>query len=346
MTSQQTDALERYLHDAAQRHADELFLIPGEPVSYRVRGSIERDEGDVLTAEEVESIAAAAVGDEGLAKIGTQTGELTAPYHIPGVLNAQVCVAKACGVYTVAARVLPTALFDVDAIGLPQAVIDACDARNGLVIVGGPVGSGKTTTAYVIVDDINRRKPVHICTVEDPVAVRLTPKKALIQQRSVGVDAPSCIAAIRAAMRQNFDVLFVAEMRTPEEVQACVTAAETFALVITQVHARSPQAAIQRLIDVQPDATRDAFRRALADALRVVLVQCLPRKADGKGRVAAYGVLIPDDDVRSAIVEGRDPFDRATPLPEGCQTLAQHFQQLVRDGIVTEEAARESLGRT
>ncbi|MBN1342694.1 MAG: Flp pilus assembly complex ATPase component TadA [Phycisphaerae bacterium] len=343
MNAQTMSQLEGYLQQAQERHASDVFLIPGEPACYRLREGIERVDGDVLTAEQVEAMAVGIVGQEALARIGPETGEVLASHHIPGVLNAQICVAKSGGACTMTARVLPTTLFGVDVLGVPKAVIDACDARNGLVVIGGPVGSGKTTTCYALLDDINARRPVHICTVEEPIGIRLGPKKAVIQQREIGRDAPDTISAIRASMRQDFDVLFVPELRRAEEVQACVTAAQTFALVITQVHAQSPEAAIQRMIDVQPEDVRLSFRKSLAEALRIVMVQILLPHAARKGRVAAYGVLVPDDEMRTAIAGGGDPLDRSRPLPEGCQSLADHVRRLAEEGTVTPEVAREAI---
>jgi twitching motility protein PilT len=344
MAIQQTRDLERFLHAAADRGASELFLIPGEPVAFRVRGEIERDETDPLPAERVHAVAAAALGAGALDGLGPEAGELVTSCHLPGVVNGRMCVSRSMGQITISIALLPTGVLDVETLGLPKAIVDAATSPNGLVLFAGPYGSGKTTSAYGMLDHVNERASVHICTVEQPIAARLAPKRAIVQQREIGVDVPDCVSGIRAAMKQDLDVLLVGELRTPEEVQACLTVAETGHMVYVVMHGRSPEVAIQRLIDVQPPETIQAFRRGLAAALRGVLVQQLFPRADGKGRIAAYGVLVPDDEMRDAIRDGRDLTRRESDLPEGCQSLADHLKQLVAEGVVTEDAARKVLG--
>ena len=146
-------------------------------------------------------------------------------------------------------------------------------------------------------------------------------------------------------MAMDPDVIFVGEIRDIETLDACVTAAETGHLVITQLHADSPERAIQRMIDVQPEEMRPVFRRALARTLRAVSVQRLIPAAEGKGVHAAYGLLIPDKEMRRAIAEGRDIFDRTAPLPDAFQTLADDVRQLRSDGKITEAAAKEILAQ-
>jgi len=171
----------------------------------------------------------------------------------------------------------------------------------------------------------------------------VAPKKALVQQREIGVDVPNALSGIEAARHQDLDVLLIGEIATVEELQACITTAETGHMVLTQLHAETPEGAIQRMIDVFPEDIRQVSRKALASVLRGVSAQRLLPKTDGKGRLAAYGVLIPDDEMRTAIAEGRDFMARKTPWPEGCQTMAEHIERLRAEGEITDETAERAL---
>lgn len=343
MAIKQTPELERIIQDAVDGRATDVFLIPGEPPAFRIGGAIQRTDGEPMTAGDVRDIAAAAVGVEALDQLGVRTGEVRTSCMLPGVVNGRMTMARAGGDVTVVISLAYPILLGIEATGAPAVLVEATQASHGLILVGGRVGSGKTTAALSLLDHINATRPVHICTVEDPIIVCLTPKQALVQQREVGADVPDTVAGIRAAFRQDSDVLYLSELKTLEEVDAALTAADTGHLVLAVVHGNQPEEVIQRFIDIQPEEMRDAFRRRLARVLRVVSVQCLLRKADGKGRVAAFGVLVPDDDMRRAIAEGQDVVTLAGELPPGSQRLADHVRELRERGVVDPAAADEEL---
>ena len=195
-------------------------------------------------------------------------------------------------------------------------------------------------TAYSALEYINANSACHICTVEDPILTKLTPKKALIQQREVGADIPHTLAGIHAARKQDLDVLFVSEITCLKELQACITVAETGHLVIMVLNAVSkPEEVIQRLLDVFPEDLKDVSRQALAGVLLGVSTQRLLPRIDKQGSVAAYEVLIPDQEIRQAIAEGTDFMVRAAHLPKGCQTLEQDIWRLQKEGISSPEIA-------
>ena len=344
MTEPMHPELARLVRLALERDASDLFLIPGEPPALRLRGHIERLEDEVLGAEEVRAMAAAAIGEEDLAKVGTIVGEFRRWCGVPGEHNVSLCIACAHGDYTIAARIMPSRLLNVEEMEFPRAMVEAASCRHGLIVVSGAVGSGKTTGLYGLVEHLNaHRADIHICTVEGPNHMYITPKKALVQQREIGVDVPSALAGIKAAINQDADVLLIGEVTSVEELQACITAAEMGHLVLTQLHCSTPEAAIRRMIEVFPEDMREASRKALAGVLRAVSAQCLLSRKGGKGRVAAYGVLIPDDEMREAIAAGRDFLARKTPLPEGCQNLREHIERLRDEGFADEESARKAL---
>ncbi|MBN2311422.1 MAG: Flp pilus assembly complex ATPase component TadA [Candidatus Hydrogenedentes bacterium] len=335
--------LKQLAEDALNRNASDLLLVPGEPPVFRVEGALCRADSEPLTAEDTAALAAGVLGDEELARIGPEVGNLRANCPLSDESNLAVCVARAGGCCTLRGRLVPTAIPTLAQVCAPEALIEAAESPNGLVIVSGLNGSGKTTTCYSLLDHLNRESACHICTVENPCWLAVRPNKALIQQREIGVDVPSCVAGLRAAMHQDPDVVFVGELTTVEELQACITVAETGHLVITQLHAHSPEAAIARIIDVFPEEMRAVARKTLASVLRAASTQCLLPREGGGGRVAAYGVLVPDAEMREAIAEGRDVLERQSPLPDGCQTLAEHIAAYVRDGVVTEQTAQRVL---
>jgi twitching motility protein PilT len=339
----QTAELERFLQDAFDKGASDLFLIPHEPPTFRIKGSIERTETDALRVEDICKMAAAAFGEEQIKLVGSQTGQLVTSCSLPGVVDGRMCLARSRGGFTIVVRLLPTNLPDVSDLRIPEGMLSAALSQNGLVICAGPSGSGKTTTLYGLAEYINEKHASHICTVENPICYRIRPKKAIVQQREVGSDIPDVVAGINAATKQDLDVLLLGEIKTAEELAACVTVTQTGHLVLSQVHAWSPETAIQRLIDVQAEENLAIFRRHFAEALRAVSAQVLLPKAAGKGLVAAYGVLVPDKQMRKAIAEGRDIFDRKDPLPKGCQRLADDIERLYSEGVIAEESRNNAL---
>ena len=218
---------------------------------------------------------------------------------------------------------------------------DAVLAPSGLVVFSGLAGSGKTTAALAAVDHVNSTLSKHIVTVQSGY-YPIESKKSLVSQHAVGEDVPDILAGIHAAFRQDLDVLFVESVADVEELEACMTAAQTGHLVITAIHALSPEDAVQRLIDVFPAELRPVMQRDLAHYLVAVCAQqLLPRKP--KGLLAAYGVLVPDDDMRRAIAEGHHFMERQGPNPAGCQTIADDIKRLHQVGDISDEIAKKAL---
>lgn len=343
MATKNESLLERLLQKAAELDASDLHLVAGEPPIYRVKGSLQRAEQDPLSADEIQHIVEAEIGSEQAARIGRELGHAIAMCQVPGVVQGRMCVTRAAGALTATTRILPARLPDPARARIPQALLDAACSPNGLIVVAGETGSGKTTVAMMLLDHINASSPVRILTIEDPVGVRLEPKRAVITQQNTDSDTPSYASALRAALRQDPDVLFVGETRDLGTLEACITLVDTGHLVITQIHAASPEDVIQRMIDVHPEETRPIFRRRLASGLRAVSVQKLLPRAGKPGVTAAYGLLIVDKEMRRAIADGRDIKDRTAPLPEGCQTLADDIRRLQAEGLITEQTADDAL---
>jgi twitching motility protein PilT len=344
MAIQQTTDLERALQAAADRKASDVYLMPDEPIAFRISDQVVRSDADALSAVHVRTIAAAAVGDDRLAQIGKETGRIITSCGLPGVIQGQMCIASSRGEIGIVVSLLTSTFISVEEARIPESMLRAAESRGGgLLIFSGRVGSGKTTTMLSVIEHLNATQARHICTVEDPLHAVFTPKQSLVTQREVGVDGPDTLSCIAASMGQDPDVLLVGELKSAEEIQACLTAAYAGVLVITQLHAPTPERAIQRLVDAQPPEHVDVFRRQLAEVLRGVSAQVLMPRADGTGRVPAYGVLIPDAETRKAITRREVLGNHQPPLPPGSRDLSNDIDQLRRDGLVTDAAARAAL---
>ena len=342
MAIKQVPELECLMQEAFDKKASMVYMMPNEPSVFRAKDSIERSQHDFFTAEQIKDIATAALGKEALQDIGAETGQLTTLCTLPGIVDGRVYVSKAGGDYVIAIRLLPTSLPDTECTRIPEAILEAAMSPKGLILFSGPTCCGKTTSLFSTIDYINSRKPCTICTVEHSIEYHLTGKKALIQQREVGIDVPDMITGISTSISQCSDVLMIAELRNVEEINMCIMVSP-HQLVLSQLHADTPQAAIQRMIDIFPEDSVVVPRRILAEKLRGVCAQMLLERADGKGQVAAYGVLIPDDQMRKAIAEGHDVFDRKTPLPDDCRTIVEDVEKLHSEGVINEKIKDKAL---
>jgi twitching motility protein PilT len=337
MAIRQTRELDRALQAAADRgDVSAVLLIPNEPISFRVEGQIERTDGEALSPGQVHDIAAAALGEEGLARLGREVSDAMTSCALPGVVDGRMCVTRSMGSYSIFIRILPRADLTnlAETIGAPRALIDAALAPSGLVIVSGPARSGKTTTQYALLGELNCHKACHICTVEYVVAMHIPPQKAIVQQREIGIDVPDCVGGIRASLAQGADVLMVGEIRSAQDLETCIRVGSLGRLMITQLHVGTPEGAV---------AADDTTRHQLARSLRAVVAQHLIPAAGGDGHVAAFGLLLPDAAMREAIVDGRDVLEREAPLPEGCISLRDDIARLIRAGAITETDSRDVL---
>ena len=245
------------------------------------------------------------------------------------------------GTLCLALRVLPYTIPDTVSLGVPRIVEEWADGYHGLVLVTGPTGSGKSTTLAALVDRINRRRPVHIITIEDPIEYLYQHAKAVVNQREIGSDAASFARGVRAALRESPDVLLVGEMRDLDTIQIALTAAETGHLVFATLHTNDAAQTVDRIVDVFPAAHQTQVRIQLANTLVGVVYQVLlPRKSGG--RVAAFEVMVTNGAVKNLIREAKSNQLRnvvATGAAHGMQTLETSLNRLVADGIVNREDA-------
>jgi twitching motility protein PilT len=231
---------------------------------------------------------------------------------------------------------------DLASLGLPPVVATFTSLRDGLVLVGGPTGSGKSTTLAALVDLINRDSSRHIISLEDPIEFVYPRRKGLVNQREVGTHLHSTAAALRSMLRQDPDVLVVGEMRDLPTISFAVTAAETGHLVFGTLHTASADTTIDRIINAFPTTSRDQVRSMLADSLRAVLCQHLIPRRDGSGRVLAAEVLLNNDAVANLIRKGKAYQIQsviATAREQGMQAMDVELRRLVREEVITAEEA-------
>jgi twitching motility protein PilT len=239
-------------------------------------------------------------------------------------------------------RLIPFGLTGVDELGLPPIVHEFTKKPRGFVLVTGPTGSGKSTSLAAMIDAINQTREEHIMTIEDPIEFLHTHKRCLINQRELGSDAQSFGAALRAALRQDPDVILVGEMRDLETIQTALTAAETGHLVFATLHTQDTAQTVDRVIDVFPPHQQGQVRVQLSVALQGIITQQLLPNSDGSGRVVACEVLVPTPAVRNLIREGKTHQIYSvlqTSTGAGMQTMDAALVKLVREGRISRNTA-------
>jgi twitching motility protein PilT len=239
-------------------------------------------------------------------------------------------------------RLLPLTIPSFDMLGIPEAVHRLLERQHGLILVTGPTGSGKSTTQAAMIDHINSTRPYHVITIEDPIEYVHKHRMSVVDQRQVGEDTPSFAEGLRAAFREDPDVVLIGEMRDLETITAAVSIAESGHLVLATLHTNDAPQALDRIIDSYLGAQQQQVRIQLASSLAGVIYQQLV-PAIGGGRVAAFEVLVANTAVRAMVKDGRTDQIRTvlqTSLREGSQTLERSLNQLLRAGLITERNAR------
>ena len=238
-------------------------------------------------------------------------------------------------------RIIPTDIKSAQDLGLPPKILELCDLHKGLVVVTGPTGSGKSTTLAAMIDSINRTQPVHIITIEDPIEFVHPVRKALINQREVGTHTGGFKAALRAALREDPDIVLVGEMRDLETVAIAIETAETGHLVFGTLHTNTAASTVDRIIDQFPADRQNQVRAMLSESLKGVIAQTLCRKKGG-GRVAALEILLVTSAVSNLIREGKTfqiPSVMQTGRGAGMMTLSDSLLDLVKKGLVEPDEA-------
>lgn len=336
-----TMELDELLKFGMQKKASDVHIKSGCPPIFRIFGELYRANTPPLSEEEAKRLIYSALKDEEREKF-ERTKELDTAYVIPGVARFRVNCYYQRGRIGAAFRIIPLKVPTIDELGLPPVVKEFCERPRGFIVVTGPAGSGKTTTQAAMINYINERFPCHIITVEDPIEFVFEDKQVIINQRELHQDTHSFANALRAALREDPDVILVGEMRDLETIALAITAAETGHLVISTLHTTDAIGTIDRIIDVFPTHQQQQIRVQLSMNLVGIIAQRLLKRADGKGMVAAFEILVGTPAVRALIRDGKTPqlFSiLQTGMKQGMTTLERYLADLVMNGIVTKEEA-------
>jgi twitching motility protein PilT len=347
--------LERLLGEMTQRGASDLLLIGGNPPVLRLSGRLVRLDLPALEPGDVASyFAPFATGrvQEQLREAGAADFSLrlarSANDDDRRAWRFRVNLHRQRGALAASIRSLATEVPTLAELHLPATLADLVKATRGLVLVCGPTGSGKTTTLASLVEIINQTEARHIVTIEDPVEFEHRNAKSVVEQIEIGRDAPSFAGALRAALRQDPDVILVGEMRDLETVSIALTAAETGHLILSTLHTGDAAQAIHRIIDVFPPQQQPQIRQQLALSLNAIVIQQLIPRADNGGRAVAVEVLLANQPVRNHIRSGK-PEQFATEITmgkrQGMISFEQSLARLVRDGLITMDEARNRAAR-
>ncbi len=332
-------AIEELLEVAANNNASDVHITVGVPPKMRVNGNLVDMDYPRLLPDDAENIIVSIL-DKRHKEIFEEKGEVDFSISVPQIGRYRVNIFKQRGSMAAALRVVGTEIPNPDSLGVPKAVQDLHRRKRGLVLVTGPTGSGKSTTLASIIDLVNTNTSSHIITLEDPIEYMHKHKMAMINQREVGLDTLSYNNALRAALREDPDVILVGEMRDFETISIAVTAAETGHLVFSTLHTIGAAATIDRIIDVFPTHQQQQIRVQLSMVLEAVISQQLIPTADGRRRVAAFEVMITNPAIKNLIREGKTYQIQSmiqTNKKIGMQTMDDALYDLYRRGEITGE---------
>jgi twitching motility protein PilT len=331
-----------FLRALTELFGSDLHCKVGSPPRIRIDGKLRRLDVPPLTAEDTEAMVQQVLREDLAAEFG-RTHEADFAYSVPTVGRFRVNAFRQRGAAGLVFRRVSVGAIALADLGLPGVIGDLAMERRGLVLVTGPTGSGKTTTLAGMVDKINSEREVHIVTIEDPIEVLHEDKLAMINQREVRVDTGDFQTALRAAMRQDPDVILIGEMRDAETVSAALAAAETGHFVLSTLHTQDAQETISRIIDFFPPHEQKQVRLGLAGSLRGIICQRLVQRADGQGRCLAVEICVNTGRIAEAISEPEKTSTLNDLIREGefygMQSFDHHLVSLIRDGVVTMDDA-------
>ncbi len=332
------EIIDKALHYVANYKLSDLHLHVNEPVSIRVDGEIQSFPDDIVTQQDFDGFIKTWLTQEQRLKfmecfdadLAVEAGEFRFRVNLFKTARGMAAVM----------RKIETIIPGFDSLGLPAVARDVIEQENGLILVTGPTGSGKSTTLAAMIDRINRHRNGHIITIEDPIEYVHQNQKCVISQREVARDTVSFASALRASLREDPDVILVGELRDLETIQLALTAAETGHLVFGTLHTSGAPNTINRIIDVFPPQQQDQVRAQLSQSLRLVMTQRLLRRKGGRGRVAAFEVMTCNPAVRNLIRENKVfqiPSVMQMARGEGMVTMDAFLQQLIQTGQIEDQ---------
>jgi twitching motility protein PilT len=333
--------LEHLLREAVERKASDIYITTGTKPVFRISGDlIVADKEEELTAHKAEEYLFD-IMTEAQREEFKQKMDIDFAIELPEARFRVNVFFQRKGIGGIF-RLIPSKIITMKELGVPETFEKIPKFPNGLVLVTGPTGSGKSTTLASIIEEINVHTDAHIITIEDPIEFVYENKKSVVDQREVGTHTGSFQNALRAALREDPDVILVGEMRDLETIALAITAAETGHLVLATLHTSGAAKTIDRIINVFPGERQNQIRSELSEVIRAVIWQELLKRSDGKGRVAAYEILFANAAVANLIRSNKSyqiPGVIETSAKEGMQSMEQSLASLIKQGIVTREEA-------
>jgi twitching motility protein PilT len=339
-------SLEDLLKKALELGASDLHITVGVPPTFRRDGRLLTIDEPRLLPNDTEQLIRNMLSDEQW-KLYQELGELDLSFSLKGMGRFRVNVYKQRGTCCAAIRMVNMTIPSLDQLGIPEVVKELGRRTKGLILVTGPTGSGKSTTLASIIDMINEERDCHILTLEDPIEYLHKHNKSIVNQREIGNDSHSYAAALRAALREDPDVILIGEMRDIETIAIAVTAAETGHLVLSTLHTIGAANTIDRVIDVFPPHQQQQIRVQLSSVLQGVISQQLIPRKDISGRVAAIEVMVATPAIRNLVREGKTYQINSqiqTGAKFGMQTMDGSIASLYKGGIISQEEAITHVG--
>jgi twitching motility protein PilT len=325
-----------------EQGASDCHLSSGEPPMLRVHGDLKKLDHPALTQEDVHGMVYDIMNDA-LRKTFEATHEVDFSFELGDIARFRVNVFLQRKGEGAVFRTIPSKILTLEQLGMPAILKNLCEKEKGLVLVTGPTGSGKSTTLAAMIDHLNNIYEGHILTVEDPIEFVHQSKKCLVNQRELGFHTLSFANALRAALREDPDIILVGEMRDLETIQLALTAAETGHLVFGTLHTSSAPKTVDRVIDVFPPSQQSQIRSQFAESIEAVITQTLLKKKGGNGRVPALEIMTGTTAIRNLIREGKIhqiPGTMQVSQKDGMQTMDMALVDLAARGLVTQEEAQ------
>ncbi|MBI4025253.1 MAG: type IV pilus twitching motility protein PilT [Verrucomicrobia bacterium] len=316
--------------------ASDLHIEVGVPPVLRLHGGMHPIDAPPLTPEDTEALMRSITSEDYIQQVRSKGGA-DFGFAYGEMARFRVSVFRQKGFFGMVLRQIPKTLLTLEQIGLPPVIKELLYKPRGLILVTGPTGSGKSTTLASMMNVINEERDVHIITVEDPIEYFHNHKKSVVVQREIGVDVPSFSEALRRALRQDPDIILVGEMRDLETTEAAISAAETGHLVFGTLHTTGAARTVDRIVDQFPANQQEQIRTQLAGTMQAVISQLLLPRADGKGRIAAFEIMIATPSIAALIRDNktfRITSDIQTGAKFGMNTLDSHLMALYERGLI------------
>ena len=345
---QANGSLDQLLAAATKRNASDVVLVAGAPAVFRINGTLNLAPPPALEPDDVRALILPLL-EPAQAEELQRRKTVDFGYHREGLGRFRVNIHHQRGTLAASIRLLPSRIPSLESLHLPATLAKLAERRQGLVLVTGPTGSGKTSTLAALIDLVNAKRAAHVVTIEDPVEYQHSNRNSIIEQIEVGRDTPDFAITLRSIMRQTPDVILVGEMRDPETMATALTAAETGHLVLSTLHTNDAVQAVSRILDSFPAANQPQIRQQISLALAAIIAQQLVPGTDGVSRWPATEIMIATDAIRALIRKGEDHQLRSqisVGRAEGMMTMEQSLAELMRSNRIERETALAHCYRT